>query len=590
VDRLGPGRRPTPATADEALTRLVAGNERFRDVTTRLLEAVCLVMLVLPPAAARAQTTPAAKPPIEQPAAVEDSLGRRTPRGTVRGFLSAARKGDDEIAAQYLNTRLQGDDAEKLAHQLFIVLDTRLPARLAQLSTDPEGSSAERLKSNLELVGAIATANGDVDITLERVTREKSEEIWLFSRQTLEAVPEIYEEISLTSVDTRLPEFLTRIRVVGVRLFDWLTVLLGLPLLYLLTVLLDRLLSPLISALWLRLRRRSARSPKNILPTPVRLLFLGLAIRWLASSGVQLPLMARQVWFSAAMVIGDGHQRHRHCLAADSAEHPGRARGPTARARAQRGGRGLADPAGKANGRLDCSVRGVPRDPAEPRREPDPGPGRTWRRRHRRGARGPEDAGERQRWRVADFRRGPVNEGDFLKVGETLGEVEHVGLRSTRLRTLDRTIVSVPNSQIASMSVETLSARDTYWFHPVVGLRYETTTEQLRRVLDGIRRLLTAHPLVDQMSIRVRFIRLGSFSLDVDVFAYLRARDWNHFLEIQEQLLFSVMNVVQEAGTEVAFPSQTLYMASAQGALSGASDFRQSPDSRALPIHANDAR
>jgi MscS family membrane protein len=116
-----------------------------------------------------------------------------------------------------------------------------------------------------------------------------------------------------------------------------------------------------------------------------------------------------------------------------------------------------------------------------------------------------------------------VNEGDFLKVGETLGEVEHVGLRSTRLRTLDRTIVSVPNSQIASMSVETLSARDTYWFHPVVGLRYETTTEQLRRVLDGIRRLLTAHPLVDQMSIRVRFIRLGSFSLDVDVFAY-RAR------------------------------------------------------------------
>jgi MscS family membrane protein len=155
---------------------------------------------------------------------------------------------------------------------------------------------------------------------------------------------------------------------------------------------------------------------------------------------------------------------------------------------------------------------------------------------------------------------GAVNEGDFLKVGETLGEVEHVGLRSTRIRTLDRTIVSVPNSQIAGMSLETLSARDTYWFHPVVGLRYETTIEQLRRVLDGIRRLLTDHPLVEQMSIRVRFIRLGSFSLDVDVFAYLRARDWNHFLEIQEQLLFSVMNIVREAGTDVALPSRTLYM------------------------------
>jgi len=159
---------------------------------TRLLKALCLVVLVLSAGAARGQSDPAAKPSSDQTTAVEDSLGRRSPRGTVRGFLSAARRGDDEIAAQYLNTPLQGDDAQKLAHQLFIVLDTRLPARRAQLSTDPEGSRAERLQPNLQLVGAIATANGDVDITLERLKGEKSEQIWLFSRHTLEAVPEIY--------------------------------------------------------------------------------------------------------------------------------------------------------------------------------------------------------------------------------------------------------------------------------------------------------------------------------------------------------------------------------------------------------------
>jgi MscS family membrane protein len=165
---------------------------------------------------------------------------------------------------------------------------------------------------------------------------------------------------------------------------------------------------------------------------------------------------------------------------------------------------------------------------------------------------------------------GAVNEGDFLKAGDTLGEVEHVGLRSTRIRTLDRTVVSVPNSQIASMSLETqtLSARDQFWFHPVIGLRYETSPEQLREVLDGIRRLLADHPLADQASIRVRFIRLGAFSLDVDVFAYLRARDWNHFLEIQEQLLFGAMHIVREAGTEVALPSQNLYMRGTQSAVS----------------------
>ena len=552
---------------------------------TRLLEAVCLVMLVLPSAAARAQTTPAAKPPIEQPAAVEDSLGRRTPRGTVRGFLSAARKGDDEIAAQYLNTPLQGDQAKELAHQLFIVLDTRLPARLAQLSADSEGSRADPLKTNLELVGTVPTARGDVDVTLERVKRGKTEDVWLFSRQTVEAVPEIYEEISLVALDTHVPEFLTRIRVAGVRLFDWLTVLGGLPLLYLLTVVLNRLLSPLIDGLWRRLRRSSAQSPKNILPLPVRLLFLAMAIRWLASSGVQLPLMARQVWFSAAMVINVTAIAWLLILLNAQAERVvrRRVRGLNVAAAVSliRLGRRTVDLIVLfAASLVILRNLGVNLTPALAGL----------------GVGGIAVALAAQKTLenviagASLIFDGAVNEGDFLKVGETLGEVEHVGLRSTRLRTLDRTIVSVPNSQIASMSVETLSARDTYWFHPVVGLRYETTTEQVRRVLDGIRRLLTDHPLVDQRSIRVRFIRLGSFSLDVDVFAYLRARGWNHFLEIQEQLLFSVMNVVQEAGTEVAFPSQTLYMASAQRALSGASDFRQSLDSQALPIHANDAR
>ena len=98
----------------------------------------------------------------------------------------------------------------------------------------------------------------------------------------------------------------------------------------------------------------------------------------------------------------------------------------------------------------------------------------------------------------------------------------------------------VPNSQLASTSLETLSARDKFWFHPVVSVRHETTPTQLREVVDGIRRLLDQHPSIDHDSVRVRFISLGDFSLNVDVFAYVRAADWNAFLEIQEQLLFNV--------------------------------------------------
>jgi MscS family membrane protein len=120
--------------------------------------------------------------------------------------------------------------------------------------------------------------------------------------------------------------------------------------------------------------------------------------------------------------------------------------------------------------------------------------------------------------------------------------------------------VIVPNSQIANASLEAISARDKFLFHHVVGLRYETTPDQLRAVVDGIRGVLASHPFTDGDSVRVRLLRLGAFSLDVDVFAYLRAVDWNHFLELQELLLFGITDVVARAGAEIAFPSQTMYV------------------------------
>jgi MscS family membrane protein len=154
-----------------------------------------------------------------------------------------------------------------------------------------------------------------------------------------------------------------------------------------------------------------------------------------------------------------------------------------------------------------------------------------------------------------------VHVGDALKVGDIVGTVEEIGLRSTRIRTNDRTLVCVPNGQIANMSLENFTARDRFWFHPMVGLRYETTPLQMRSVTAEVQKLLTTHPSFDASSVRVRFLRLGPSSLDVEIFAYLYARDWNHFLEIQENLLLRVMEIIQQAGAEIAFPSQTTYLA-----------------------------
>ncbi len=154
-----------------------------------------------------------------------------------------------------------------------------------------------------------------------------------------------------------------------------------------------------------------------------------------------------------------------------------------------------------------------------------------------------------------------VRVGDVLKFGETVGTVDYIGLRSTRIRTLDRTILTVPNGQIASVGIEILSVRDKFWFHHFIGLQYGTTADQMRSVIDGIQRLLASHSRVDRDSVRVRFFRLGTSSLDIEITAYVFTGDFGSFLDVQQELLLRIMEAVDASGTSVAFPSQTLHIA-----------------------------
>jgi MscS family membrane protein len=154
----------------------------------------------------------------------------------------------------------------------------------------------------------------------------------------------------------------------------------------------------------------------------------------------------------------------------------------------------------------------------------------------------------------------PIQVGDFCRAGEFLGVVEDIGLRSTRLRTPDRTVVSIPNGQLATMSLENFTLRERIRFRHIIGLRYETAADQLRYVLAEIRRLLYQHSKVDSTDARVRFVGFGSSSLDVEVHAYVLTADYAVFLAIQEDLLLRIMDIIEASGTSVAFPSQTTYM------------------------------
>lgn len=155
----------------------------------------------------------------------------------------------------------------------------------------------------------------------------------------------------------------------------------------------------------------------------------------------------------------------------------------------------------------------------------------------------------------------PVRVGDFCRIGEVTGVIEEIGLRSTRIRTPDRTVVSIPNGQMAAVNLENFGMRDKICFKPTIGLRYETTADQLRYVLAQIRQMLYAHPMVETQSARIRFVRLGGSSLDLEIFAYVLTPDPTRFLEIQEDLLLRIMDIVEASGTAMAVPSQTTYLA-----------------------------
>ena len=154
----------------------------------------------------------------------------------------------------------------------------------------------------------------------------------------------------------------------------------------------------------------------------------------------------------------------------------------------------------------------------------------------------------------------PVRVGEFCSFGSMMGTVEEIGLRSTRLRALDRTVITVPNADFAQMQIVNFSRRDMNLFQAKLGLRYETTPDQLRFVAAKIRKLLIQHSKVSPDPARVRFSEFADSAYILDVYAFVRAADWNEYMAVKEDLNLKIAEIVRDCGTGFAFPSQTLYL------------------------------
>ena len=153
----------------------------------------------------------------------------------------------------------------------------------------------------------------------------------------------------------------------------------------------------------------------------------------------------------------------------------------------------------------------------------------------------------------------PFTVGDTVTLGGVTGTVEKVGFRSTRIRTFDKSVVTVPNKNIISTELDNLGARPVRRVKFNIGLTYETSVENIKNIVDDIQKLIDDHPMTNQEG-KVRFLNFGASSLDIMVLYYVESPDWEVLIDAQQKINFQIIDIVNKYKCEFAFPSTSVYI------------------------------
>ena len=153
----------------------------------------------------------------------------------------------------------------------------------------------------------------------------------------------------------------------------------------------------------------------------------------------------------------------------------------------------------------------------------------------------------------------PFTVGDMVTVGSITGKVEKVGLRSTRLRTFDRSLVTLPNKKMIDAELDNLGERPVRRVKFDIGLNYETTAEQIKNIVSDIQTMVDDHPRTNDEG-RVRFQEFGSSSLDILVIYFVDSPTWNDLIDVREDINYKIMEIVKKHNSDFAFPSTTVYL------------------------------
>ena len=509
---------------------------------TRKISPAALPFLLC--VATLAQSPPASKS--------KDPLERESPQSSVYAFLQACQGHDYDKAAKYLDLRkLPSDqrlkDGPALAQQLQQILDRDAQFDVANLSQDLEGSRAGGLPPGRERVDSFTVNGQTLDLELERIKLRSGIYVWLFSADSVERIPKIVRLTSDSPVEKHLPDPLVSWKIADTP--AWRVI--GLFLLALALAALSRLLSrfallccePLLKRILPKINRSVLAEFVGPLAMLLAVVLFRAGMVWLEPSpklhlyltrALTVMFFAALFWLSVAVVdLSAGRLRF-----ALREKHQGFYSVLPLASRITKliilalmivavlsswGYNTTTILAGLGVGGIAIALAA-------------------------------QKTIENLFGGVSIISDRPVSVGDYCKFGDKEGTVEDIGLRSTRVRAPDRTLVTVPNGQFSSMTIENISARDKMLFHFTLNLHRDTTPDQVRILLIAIKKILTENPKLEAGAAPVHLANVGKESLDLEMSAYVLTRNGDEFTQTQQDLYLQILDAVEAAGTKVAPP------------------------------------
>jgi len=477
-----------------------------------------------------------------------------SPRAALQRFFEQTNKGKYGDASVFLDVppgRI--DEAADLTRRLKAVLDRRLWIDPDSVSAQAEGDLEDRLTPRVEELGRIASPNG-ISEPVRLVRSDVDGRVqWRFSRSTVSRIDGWYQALPDRWFMERLPQRLLQVGPLDLMWWQWL----ALPVLAVFAGAFGRLFGWLSRKLLLRLADHTSVQWDNALVSrargPLSLLW-AIAVAYFTLPRLALlppaEALAHAVLKSGVIIAMFWTVLRSIDLASDMLSASEAVQSPTARSVLPIAGR-LAKVAviamlviavlsnfglPVASLLAGLGVGGIALALAA------------------------QKTVENLFGAISIGMDRPFRIGDFVKVGDLQGHVESIGLRSTRIRTLDRTVVTLPNGGLADSRVESLAERDRIRLRTNIGLEYGTKEATMRTVLAEIEDLLRKDVRVFPESITVRFKGLGASSLDIEVSACMMTADNDVFMDWRQETLLTIMGIVERAGASFAFPTQTVHL------------------------------